>query len=402
MRELSLDDLNAAAKIGGPSTLSEKTMLEPAAGTEGIVAPAKYLDGTSSTYVFEDRFIDGQAKKTVLIDSRTSQNNRLEDYISKAIKDGHPVFANMPRIQVTYQSDDGTGTIQPERYLDVDLPHRAFDAHIRIGSVDGTPTSQLPEYIKARNSTLADMRAIFDLSPITVAMGAWDSTRNKNQLRIASSFNGEIIGVLANQEDGKPVYRAGARVDPMAASMKFNKDEAQQIENKIHDDLTDKTSKKFTKDGNGSTIGLGAIPPTAGRSSSLDGIAVSNIIRTHVLSFSTLRSMSFGAGKEGDEAIRALLAAMLLDAMAGSNTELNLRANCILRESAKPVTILDKRFGEQEELEMLSLQHADELLEQAYQQAHEKAKVDWNGQILNVDGNELVPNRASDKDSDND
>ncbi|MCO6558355.1 MAG: type I-U CRISPR-associated protein Cas7 [Bifidobacterium sp.] len=402
MRELGLDDLNAAAKIGGPSTLSEKTMLEPAAGTEGIVAPAKYLDGTSSTYVFEDRFIDGQAKKTVLIDSRTSQNNRLEDYISKAIKDGHPVFANMPRIQVTYQSDDGTGTIQPERYLDVDLPHRAFDAHIRIGSVDGTPTSQLPEYIKARNSTLADMRPIFDLSPITVAMGAWDSTRNKNQLRIASAFNGEIIGVLANQEDGEPVYRAGARVDPMAASMKFNKDEAQQIENKIHDDLTDKTSKKFTKDGNGSTIGLGAIPPTAGRSSSLDGIAVSNIIRTHVLSFSTLRSMSFGAGKDGDEAIRALLAAMLLDAMAGSNTELNLRANCMLRESAKPVTILDKRFGEQEELEMLSIQHADDLLEQAYRQAHEKAEVDWNGQILNVDGNELVPNRASDNDSDND
>ncbi|MDF7663609.1 type I-U CRISPR-associated protein Cas7 [Bifidobacterium sp. ESL0763] len=402
MRELSLEDLNAAAKIGGPSTLSEKTMLEPAAGPEGIVAPAKYVDDKSATYVFEDRFVDGQSKKTVLIDSRTSQNNRLEDYISKAIKEGHSVFSKMPRIQVTYQSDDGAGEVREEHYLDVDLPHRAFDAHIRVGLVDGVSTSQLPQYIEARNSTLADMRAIFDLSPITVAMGAWDSTRNKNQLRIASSFNGEIIGVLANQEDGKAVYRAGARVDPVAASIKFNKSEAQEIENAIHDDLSEKTSGSFAKDGKGSTIGLGAIPPTAGRNSSLDGIAVSSVIRTHVLSFSTLRSMSFNAGKDGDEAIRALLAAMLLDAMAGSNTELNLRANCMLRESAKPLTVLDKRFGEQEELEMLTLDHADELLEQAYQQAHDKAGVDWSGQVLEVEGNQLVLSHASDKDSEND
>ena len=41
VRALTLEDLNKAAKLGGPSTLSEKTLLEPAAGPEGIIAPAK-------------------------------------------------------------------------------------------------------------------------------------------------------------------------------------------------------------------------------------------------------------------------------------------------------------------------------------------------------------------------
>ena len=45
-----------------------------------------------------------------------------------------------------------------------------------------------------------------------------------------------------------------------------------------------------------------------------------------------------------------LIAALILDAMAGSNSELVLRANCVLRESAKPTMILDKRFGESDEL----------------------------------------------------
>lgn len=394
MRELTIDDLNEAAKIGGPSTLSEKTVLEPAAGAEGVVAPAKYTNGNASTYVFEDRFVAGEAKKTVLVDSRTSQNNRLEDYIGKAMESGHPIFSKMPHIKVSYEMDDGNGGKITKSFRDVDLPHRAFDAHIRVGSVNGRSTSRLPEYIAARNSTLANMRPLFDLSPITVAMGGWDSTRNKNQLRVTSSFNGEIIGVLANQNEGQPVYRAGARVDPVEASIKFRASDASKVAEPIKEDLSQATFANFTKgtkgkDISGSTIGLGAIPPSAARGA-LDGIAVSSILRTHILSFSTLRSMRFNAGREGDEAIRTLLSAMLIDAMAGSNSELLLRANCFLREVERPITILDKRFGEKDEIEMLTVKHADELLEQAYDQAHSKAGVDWHGQTLDVAGNQLV------------
>lgn len=106
-RKLTLEDLNEAARLGGPSTLSERTMLEPAAGEDGIIAPAKYSTSrNASTYIFEDRYVNGKAVRTVLIDSRTSQSNRLEAYIVQAIKDVHPVFSRMPRIKVTYQFSD--------------------------------------------------------------------------------------------------------------------------------------------------------------------------------------------------------------------------------------------------------------------------------------------------------
>ena len=372
VRALTLEDLNKAAKLGGPSTLSEKTLLEPAAGPEGIIAPAKYTGSNGATYVFEDRYIDGESKRTVLVDSRTSQSNRLEDYVTKAIKDGHPILSRMPRIRVTYQVSDETGETFERSYLETQLPHRAFDGHIRIGSVNGKSTSELTEYVQARNSTAENMMPLFTLSPITVAFGGWDSTRRKNQLRIASPFNGEIIAVLANQDQDRPVFRAGARVDPVEASIKFDKDDAKAIGRIIQPEVSDSTFKTFEKEGKGC-----------------------NIIRTHVLSFSTLRSLRFGKGPKGDAAIRVLIAALILDAMAGSNSELVLRANCVLRESAKPTMILDKRFGESDELDMLDLSHADELLTEAYDQAVAKAGVDWHGQVLEVTGNPLVMKAGS-------
>ena len=146
--------------MGGPSTLSEKTLLEPAAGPEGIIAPAKYTGSNGATYVFEDRYIDGESKRTVLVDSRTSQSNRLEDYVTKAIKDGHPILSRMPRIRVTYQVSDETGETFERSYLETQLPHRAFDGHIRIGSVNGKSTSELTEYVQARNSTAENLSLI--------------------------------------------------------------------------------------------------------------------------------------------------------------------------------------------------------------------------------------------------
>lgn len=399
-RALTLDDLNEAAKLGGPSTLSEKTLLEPAAGPEGIVAPAKYTGGNGSTYVFEDRYIDGQSQRVVLIDSRTSQSNRLEDYITKAIKDGASVWSRMPHIRVTYQTTDETGGVVERSCLDTQLPHRAFDGHIRIGSVDGKPTSELPAYAQARNATAENMMPLFMLSPITVALGGWDSTRRKNQLRIASPFNGEIIGVLANQDKDNPVFRAGARVDPVEASIQFDKTDAKAVARLIQSDVSDGTLQKFEKEGKGSRIGLGAIPPSTGNDA-YDGIAVSKIIRTHVLSFATLRSLRFGAGPEGDAAIRALIAAMVLDAMAGSNAELVLRANCLLRETARPDTLLDQRYGDSVALDMLDTAQTSALLAEAYDQAAAKAGIDWHGQVLEVTGNPLVMKAGVAEDNDN-
>ncbi|NMN00682.1 type I-U CRISPR-associated protein Cas7 [Bifidobacterium sp. DSM 109958] len=404
VRELTYKDLLEAAHIGGPSTLTEKTELEPAAGFDGLVAPAKYLGRSDSVYVFEDRFVDQQVVNTVLIDSRTSQSNRLEEYIARTVRDNDvdSMFAQMPRIRVTYAYDanDKSGVGSKTAY-DFELPHRAFDGHIRVGTVDGQSVSSLPDYVQARNSNANNMLSLFNLSPITVAFGGWDSTRPKNQLRIPSPFNGEIIGVLANQDAQNPVKRSGARVDPIEPSIRFEGNDIKEISRIVSSDISKNLKDKFEKGdkdkkpGAGSTIGLGAIPPAT---SALDGIAVRRIIRTHVLSFTTLRALRFGKGKEGDESIRALIAAMILAAMAGSNAELNLRANCELRELAAPSLLLDKRYGEAEEIEPISLEQGNALLKEAYEAAHDKAGIDWHGQTLEVEGNPLVIKSGSAED----
>jgi len=65
----------------------------------------------------------------------------------------------------------------------------------------------------------------------------------------------------------------------------------------------------------------------------LAGVACHRIVRSHVLSFAALRQIRFGAGPDGDAACRALLAALALAALARSDAELVLRANCDLVEA---------------------------------------------------------------------
>ena len=61
-----------------------------------------------------------------------------------------------------------------------------------------------------------------------------------------------------------------------------------------------------------------------------------------------LRTFHFGKGVEGDAAIRALIAAALLRAMAGYDENPVVRANCALTETGKPSVVLNKRYGEKE------------------------------------------------------
>ena len=101
-----------------------------------------------------------------------------------------------------------------------------------------------------------------------------------------------------------------------------------------------------------SMLGLGGIPPTL---DTLSGVACERVIRSHVLSFATLRQIRFGAGADGDAACRALLAALALNALARSDAELYLRANCDLRERGPSEVEIDQRGGGRLALEPLSI-----------------------------------------------
>ena len=391
---ISFEDLKEACAAGGASTLVSVTELKPAAGEHASVAPAKFVEGSKSIFAFETRYIDGQAARVVLIDSKQSQLNRAEAAIMQDIRADHSVMRKLPRIEVVYENDGNSIT-----YTDLELPHRFADGHIRAGEIDGNPATAHEKYRAVRNSTPADLSALLNTAPAAAIFGGWDSLRKNNQLRLRSALVGEIIGVLADQNlsgEEQLSRRGGARVDPLEMSVRVNAAEMEQLVKSQEGELSDKFIAKRHEDIkkakkgtqlSGSVLGLGGIPPQL---EALGGVACQKIIRSWVLSFATLRQLRFGENEEANIAARALLAAFGLSAIARAERELYLRANCDLVEADEPQVTLDARYGKMRPLNHITVEVADDLLAQAidYAQSHNVAH--WNGQVLTVTGNPVI------------
>jgi CRISPR-associated protein Csb1 len=286
------------------------------------------------------------------------------------------------------------GTVVEQR-TDLDLPHRAFDAHIRAGKHAGVPVTQDPTYRAARDATPLNASSLLALSPASILFGSWDATRKAHQGRWASVLTGEIIGVLTDQgiDEKTTPRKGGARVDPIGMSIYLDPTAKKTIAEAQKDDLSKKTYEAFVKEkGKVSVLGFGGIPPTLGQ---LGLVSCSAIIRSHVLSLATLRQIRFGRGAEGDAAIRAVLAALAINGLVRSDAELYLRAHCHLVEDGPTVTTIDRRHGRVEELTLPEVHEVDALLDSAIDNARSVAGLDWHGQVFEVDGDPAVYAGAS-------
>ena len=405
---ITLADLLDNLKLGRGSVITSITELEPAAGPHASVAPAKFVDGSKSVFAYETRYIDGDARKVVLIDSKQSELNRAEAAIEQGRQYSNEAVVKIPRAVVTYETENG-----PVEYSDMELSHRIFDGHFRAGRVDGKPITENDQYRALRNCTPADMSALLNTAPAALLFGAWDSTRKSHQVRLRSALVGEIIGVLADQEPGaehRQARRGGARVDAVAASVKLAPKDMESLVNDQEAELSPKNIKKNrdaiaaaskakNKDAahvSASGIGLGSIPPSLEETGA---VACRRIIRSWVLSLTTLRQLRFGTDEKKNVAARALLAALGLNAIARAENELYIRANCDLIESAAPVVTLDQRFGEKKTFAPLTVKQADQLLLEAIEYAKEEGVADWNGQTFNVDGNSIIIANATAEDA---
>jgi len=394
MSTITLQHLLDACSPGGASVLTSVTPLEPAAGPHASVAPAKYREGKGKTakpvFAYERRFWNGEAVTAVLIDSKQSQNNRLEAAVSAAIADEDPVLTRTPRIELRFE--DG------QVYSDLDLPHRAFDGQIRAGAINGQPAPAGEEYRKLRDATVNHARPLLERSPMTLLLGGWDASRKSHQGRYRSILVGEIIGILADQDGGAEANqskRGGARIDPVGMRIDLEDKERKAIAEAQKHELSASTCKSASgKNGKVSTLGLGGIPPSLEQ---LGGVTCQAIIRSHVLSFAALRALRFDSPTpEGDVACRALLAALALNGLARSDAELLLRANCDLVEAGPAVVTLDKRYGQKESFEPLSIDQAQELLSAAIDHAIQAANLTWDGSVLVVEGNPVILAAAAD------
>jgi CRISPR-associated protein Csb1 len=389
--DLTLDHLIAASSPGGSSALAYSTELTPAAGRQASIAPAKYVDGRTAAYAYERRFLDGTERHAVVVDSKQSSGNRLEQQLQLAVDAGEGPLSGLPHLRVDYGD---------ESFTDLTLPHRAFDGHVRAGTVDGKPVTQTEAYRAIRNSNPANARALFDASPVTLVLGGWDSSRKSRQGRWRSILVGEIMGYLpgdASRDLPGPAKRGGARVDPVGMSV--------QLAPKDLDDLVaaqaaelsgglletaKKESAAATKSKSAvsaSRLGLGGVPPSL---NDLAGVSCERILRTRVLSFAALRQIRFGGSAESDIACRTLLAALAVNGVARADAELDLRANCDLREAGPVTATLDLRGGSLLELSPPDVAAADGLLQAALDHATTVAGVSWTGEVLRVVGNPAI------------
>ena len=396
MSTITLQHLLDACSPGRASVLTSVTPLEPAAGPHASVAPAKYLEGkgrdAKSVFAYERRFWNGEAVTAVVIDAKPSQINRVEATMSAAIADEDPILTRTPRIELRFE--DG------QVYSDLDLPHRAFDGQIRAGTINGQPVTSVEEYRKLRDATVNHARPLLERSPMTLLLGGWDASRKSHQGRYRSILVGEIIGILADQDGGAEANqskRGGARIDPLGARIQLDRAgrkaiadaQKKELSKKTYDNSVGSDEKKGL-----ARLGIGAIPPSLEQ---LGGVTCQAIIRSHVLSFAALRALRFDSPTpEGDVACRALLAALALNGLARSDAELLLRANCDLVETGPAVVTLDKRYGQKESFEPLSIDQAQELLSAAIDHAIQAANLTWDGSVLVVDGNPAILAAAAD------
>lgn len=426
---ITLADLIENVKLGGGSVITSITELEPAAGPHASVAPAKYVEGkgqsAKSVFVYETRYIAGKPKNqdepktkedskttkkavkgkpqtVVLIDSKQSELNRAEAAIELGRQYGDEAVVKIPRAVVTYQTENG-----PVEYTDMELSHRIFDGHFRAGRVDDKPITENEQYRALRNCTPADMSALLNTAPAALLFGAWDSTRKSNQVRLRSALVGEIIGILADQDPGaetRQARRGGSRIDAVAASVKLGAkelkslvdDQAAELSKSNLDERAKEIKDAQKKEVSASGLGLGNIPPTLKETGA---VACRRVIRSWVLSLATLRQLRFGQDETKNVAARALLAALGLNAIARAERELYIRANCDLIESAAPVVTLDQRFGEKKPFAPLTVEHTDQLLLEAIENAKNAGVADWNGQTFKVEGNSSIIANATAEDA---
>lgn len=401
---LTFEDLKAACSSGGASVLTSVSQLAPAVGPHGSVAPAKYLSGRGSSakavYGYTQTVIDGEALIATYLSSKQDQAHRRQKALSDAMSDPtHPAYGVMrrvPRIELRYEGSE-------EIYTDLDMPHRFADGHLRAGTHKGSPVTATDEYRAARNATPRNMTPLFNLSPISLAHGAWDSSRKSNQVRLPSTMVSEILGVLADQGERamEPLPRGAARVDPIAASVQLDRADLKAIADRQKDELSEATYTKIARGtravDSASTLGLGNIAPSL---ESIGLVACSDIIRSTVLSFAMLRQLRFGGNPEQDVAFRAVLAALSLLGMALSDEELHVRANCHLVEADEPAVKLDGRYGRSTRLDPITAESAIALLEQAYTHAEQVGEFEWDGQTFEVDGDPVILKKSVDEETD--
>lgn len=397
---MELADLRSHLHRGGAATLNHPATYAVAEGA--VIAPARYAGSRGSgsrgsQFVHETRWVDGTFATTVLVDSKQSQSNRAEEGLITSRREGGAA-RRIPVISVSYSR---------RTLLDLELPHRAFDAHIRAATHNGESVVAQSWYRELRDATLADLSPVFTASPATIAFGGWDSSRKAGQLRLRGLFVSELFGVTADADAATPTSvskRSGARLDPLGQQIRLSPDDYERLLEAQRDQLSEKTIKniegeiaKARKSKKAEMIPaaslvLGGIPPAT---DTPFGVSVPEVRRARTYSLAGLRRLRFGGSAEDDVAARTALLAMMLLGAAYADADPEIRAYCDV-STPSGQTFLDDEVVELD----LSIESCERFLEEAIDGLPERLA--WDGQVIELVGDPALDRGAVDEGADAD
>lgn len=220
--KLSLEGLKEIVKSAAALRLRAK--LDATGGDGDKVFPPTYAGGV---YAVEDRRIDGNVVRCVLLDSVQSQANRLEDALLDAFLpgwreldprstvSGSEVPSGLPVLAVHIENHGWVTSLT--------APHRVHDAIIRDSEIEETVDGEhgAPQKVRFRESAIGkeivgarihDATAFYRHCPTALVFGTWDSTAGEglNSAKVPRAIVSEIIGV-----DITPGVRTASRIDPL-------------------------------------------------------------------------------------------------------------------------------------------------------------------------------------------
>lgn len=313
-----------AVAIRGTATL------EPAGGPgDKIFPPTHAIDDKNkkpepgAKYAFEDRRIDGQNVRCVLIDSVQSQANRMEEALQALWADK---LIALPVVSVDFSS------IAPEvgRVTSLTAPHRIADALLRDSLLNGQHFRLSDIGRSFTDASIKNATALFKVCPTGLVFGLWDSTGPKGGLgaKFQRALVSEIVGI--NAVWGR---KTESRIDPLnilkkAAEIYVAEDDDERWTTEV--EKAKKNDKgapiKFGKEGKPSEVNHGNVTPTI--DSVGGGVTIDEARYTVVLSLASLRRLGFGTGAE--EARTVLAALGLLAVLATESRGHDLRSRCLL------------------------------------------------------------------------
>jgi CRISPR-associated protein Csb1 len=308
---------------------------QPVGGAGGKVMPPTFPEGP---YLFEERWVDGQRLRTVVVDQVPSQANRVEEALSEARRRGRIA---VPVFELTAPTELGV-----VRLTSLEFPHRYADAYLRDSEVGGRRFDASEVGGALRGASADDVRPLYHREPYSLIFGAWDSHRRGRWPKFARLYSSSLFGLDPIVGD-----RRGGRMDPL------NLTGAVDDKNKASGDWVYRAEGEKVKGGKLSEIGHGNIAPSAAHG----GVTVTEVRRQAWLSFAGLERLRFGdASGEAARLARAALAALALagDRLAFGRPSLWLRSGCDLTRHAETMAF-ERDGGELEPFELTAAQAVD-------------------------------------------